>query len=113
VLGALHLQLLEHQALEHLLAQHVLGRQFLLGFLEALGNGGDLLIELALEHDALHARLARHRGGHAIEQVTGGRELARLGMRDGGQEERWHERDKKPLHCKIPMRNQRFVSGRS
>ena len=60
---ALHLDFLQHQPLEHLLAQHVLRRQLELLLAQALGDHGDLLVELALEHDAV----VDH-GGDAVEQ---------------------------------------------
>ena len=87
-LGALHLQLLQDQALEHLLAQHVLRRQLELLLPQALGDRGDLLVELAGEHDAVV-----HDGGDPVEQHAAGGQLARLG---DAQRASSSEGDKRP-----------------
>ncbi len=98
MLGALHLQLLQHQPLENLLAEHVLGRHFLLLLPEAFADGGHLLVELALEHHALDSRFARNGSRHPVQQLAGGGQITGLGMRNRGQQQGRHEREKKPLH---------------
>ena len=82
--GALDLQLLQHQPLEHLLTEHVAGRRLLPLLLYALCNHLCLLVELALQHDAV----VDHRGD-AIEQAAGAGELlGGHGGRDGQQRAR-------------------------
>ena len=61
----LTLDLLEDEALEHLLAQHALRGQLHFLFLEALGDRVHLLVELALEHEAVV-----HDGRDAVEQLA-------------------------------------------
>ena len=74
--GALGLDLLQHQALQHLLAQHVLGRQLELLLPQALAHDGDLVIELTVQHHAVV-----HHGGDAVQQLALGGQLAGLGVR--------------------------------
>ena len=86
--GALHLDLLQHQPLEHLLAQHVLRRELELLLAQPLADHMDLGVELALEH---HAVVDDRR--YAVEQLAAGCELARLRARLPGQGE---DRDRHP-----------------
>ncbi len=53
MLRALHLNFLQHQAIEHLLLQHALRGQLDFLFLQPLLDRGHLLVQLALENQAV------------------------------------------------------------
>ncbi len=71
--GALDLDLLQHQTLEHLLAQHVLRRQLELLLPQPLADRFDLGVQITVEHHAVV--YDRH---YPIEQLAAGGELAGL-----------------------------------
>ena len=75
VRGALHLDLLQHQALEHLLAQHVLRRQLELLLAQSLAHRGDLGVQVAVEHDPVVDDR-----DHPIQQLPLGGQFAGLRM---------------------------------
>ena len=77
LVGALHLDFLEHQPLEHLLAQHVLWRRLELLLVQPLAHRGDLRVQVAVEHDPVVDDR-----DHPIEQGALRGELAGLGMRE-------------------------------
>ena len=89
VLGALSLDLLKDQTLEHLLLEHALRGEFDLLFLETLGDRLHLLIELALQDDAVvddgrntvqqfavYANVARLSAGPRHDEQRGNHESA-------------------------------------
>ena len=78
--GALHLQLLQDQPFEHLLAQHIARRRLLALLLDARADHLHLLLEIALQHDAVVDD-----GHQAVEQHAAAAQF--LGRRRGSRKE--------------------------
>ena len=87
MLGPLSLDLLKDQALEHLLFENALGGKLDFLFLEALGDRLHLVVELALQDDAVVDD-----GRNAVQQFTVYADVARLGVGPRyGEQRRQHE----------------------
>ena len=92
-LGALVLDLLQHEALEHLLPEHIGRRHLGVLVAQAAHDQVDLAVELALQHDALVDDC-----DHAIERHATRGQLERLRMDGARQRQGGKQADQNSAH---------------